>query len=115
VKRYGMDYRTEDDRRFGYRVVLTAVAASLPVWIGVLLAGFWLRSLLACLIALLVTLPLALATIPWKTWSASCPECRRRIKVDWKNEEYRRGGMLRYRCDDCRIVWRTFLFPGSDV
>jgi hypothetical protein len=110
-----MEYRTEDDRRFGRRVVLTAVTASVPVWIGLLISGFWLGSLLACLMALLVTLPLALAVIAWKTCYTSCLECRRRIKVDWRNEEYWRGGMLRYRCDDCRIVWRTFLFPGSGV
>lgn len=110
-----MDYQIKDDRRFGYRMILIAVTSSTPLWIGLLFAGFWLRSFPACLIVLIVTLPLSLTIIAWKMRHASCPECSRQIKVNYRNEDYQRGGMLRYRCDDCRIIWRTFIFPGSGI
>ena len=93
----------------------TAMLSSVPIWIALLIAGFWLQSVRACLVALAITVPFALAVLAWKTRFTICPDCGRRLRVDWKEREYRQGGMLKYRCSDCKTVWRTRLYPGADI
>ena len=109
------DYEKRDDRRFGRRFMLTAVVSSIPVWAGLLIAG-WLRLPIFWLIGILcvtLAIPLTVLTIRFR-WT-ECPFCGRRVRVPWNNREFRRGGMLRYTCEQCRVVWSTYLFPGSDV
>ncbi len=108
-----MEYSTKDDPRFGYRFVGTAVLSSIPIWIGLLVSGFWFKSAIGCLIVLAVTLPFALTVIALKWRFANCPECGRRIRLDWRQMGYRQGGEFEYRCPDCMTIWRTHVKPGG--
>ena len=108
-------YTQRDDRRFGLRFMAVAVLASVPVW-GGLLGAFWLRcSLVGYLAVLAFTLPIPLAVLGLAFRWTKCPSCGEKIRVPWRSREYRSGGVLRYRCDHCRVVWTTHLYPGSDV
>lgn len=109
-----MEYDVKDDRRFGFRAMGTALLASIPVWVGLAVAGFWFQSVSGCLVVLAVTLPLAFAVLVLRLRRVDCPQCGRRIKIEWNQREFRRGGMLTYRCPDCRTIWRTYLYPSSD-
>ncbi|MEX0776006.1 MAG: zf-TFIIB domain-containing protein [Phycisphaeraceae bacterium] len=109
------DYTPRDDHRFGLRFMGTAVLTSIPVWIGMLLA-VWLQWPLKGFLAVgagTLFIPLTVLTLAFR-WTR-CPACGQKIRVPWRSTEYRRGGMLRYTCEQCRIVWATHLFPGSDV
>ena len=109
------DYAQRNDTRFGMRVMVTAVVSSIPVWIGLSLAVFWDASIFVLLVVLVATLAIPLTVLFTRLRWVSCPACGRRIKVPWNSTDYVRGGMLRYTCDDCRIIWSTHLYPGSDL
>lgn len=104
-----------DDRQFGFRVMRTAVLASIPVWIGLLTALLLKAQLTGYIVALLVTLPIPLIILGTAFRYTKCPKCGQQIRVPWRSLEYRHGGMLRYTCDRCHIEWATHLYPGSDV
>ena len=91
----------------------TALVCSIPVWIGLVIA-VWRGWSLPALIAVLVvtfTIPLTVLSIRFR-WT-NCPSCGQKIRVLLNSKEYRRGGMLKYRCDHCRIVWLTHIFRGG--
>ncbi len=109
------EYTERDDRRFGIRIMATAILGSIPVW-GGLLAALWMKSqLVSYLVVLAFTLPIPLTILAFAFRWTKCPSCGKRIRVPWRGREYRNGGMLRYACDTCRIVWRTHVYPRSDV
>jgi predicted RNA-binding Zn-ribbon protein involved in translation (DUF1610 family) len=110
-----MEFSIKDDPKFGVRVMKVAVLSSIPTWIGLLVAGFWFQSTAGALIVLAATLPFALAVIVRQTRFANCPDCGRRIQINWRQKGYMRGGMLQYQCPDCMTTWRTHLYPGSDL
>ena len=91
----------------------TAVLSSIPVWTGLLVA-WWMEWPMWALITLLcITLTISLATLAIRFRWTKCPSCGHEIRVPWSSSEYRRGGMLRYQCDKCHIIWRIHVFPGS--
>ena len=109
------EYTEGDDRGFGIRVMAMAFLGSIPVW-GGLLTALWMKcEPVGYLVALAVTLPIPLAILGFAFRWTKCPACGQRIRVPWRSKEHLRGGMLRYTCESCRIVWRTHLYPGSDV
>ncbi|MEX0703915.1 MAG: hypothetical protein WD069_17580 [Planctomycetales bacterium] len=89
------------------------MAASVPVWAGLVLA-FWLRWSSPTLIATLgLTLMIPLAVLAVRFRWTKCPSCGRKVRIPWSSSEYARGGMLRYTCDHCRIVWSAHVFSDS--
>jgi hypothetical protein len=106
-------YSRADDRGFSARVVMAMVVYSIPMWIGVPMTLF-LNSRLWGVAVIAVWLPIELTILHFKFRFTNCPKCGERIRVPWSSAEYLRGGMLRYNCDRCRIVWATHLYPGSD-
>ena len=104
-----------DDSRFVGRVGAILLPGSLPVWGALLIAFLAGGSFRAYAIALAVTLPIPLALAALRLCWARCPACGRNIRVNWADEDYRRGGELKYACPACRIVWNTHIRPGSSV
>ena len=109
------EYEQREDHRFGLRFMVTMFAASIPVWIALTIPFVLGWPLIRYGIGLLITLPISLLFILWRFRFTQCPNCGRVIRVPWRSREFRRGGMLRYDCDHCRIVWATHLYPGSDI
>ena len=109
------EYTQRDDRRFGVRFTATAMISSLPVGVGLAIAFVLRVSVPLVLLIFGVTLIVPLTILSTCFRWTKCPSCGQRIRVRWNGPEYRRGGMLRYSCDRCRIVWLTHLYPGSDV
>lgn len=108
-------YEERDDYQFGLRVIVAVVVAAMPVWIGLGAAYALDWRLAGYLITLACSLPISLLIIYFSARSAKCPKCGRLVRINWRTREFRRGGMLRYFCEDCRIEWATHLYPGSDV
>jgi hypothetical protein len=104
-----------DDYQFGRRVMVAAVVAALPVWIGLGIAFALDWRPVGYFISLACSLPIALLIVYFRSRTATCQKCGRSIRVNWNTLEFRHGGMLRYICDDCGIEWATHLYPGSDV
>src|SRR5262245_25636737 len=99
------EYANRDDSRFGIRLMLTAMVCSIPVWAGLLIA-LWLRLPAWSWIAILgITLALPLTVLMVRFRWTECPSCGRKVRVSWNSREYCRGGMLRYTCEHCRIIW----------
>jgi hypothetical protein len=110
------DYDQRDDRGFGQRVMVSMLAGLIPLGLVILVGYFWLHlSLTVFLSIYAVTLLLVVVTIILAFRSTTCPSCGQTIRVPWSSVEFRRGGMLRYTCDNCRIIWLTHLYPGSDT
>ena len=93
----------------------TALVCSIPVLVGLVIAVWRGWSLPALIAVLIVTLTIPLTALSIRFRRTNCPSCGEKIPVLWNSKEYRRGGMLKYKCDHCRIVWLTHIFPGSDV
>lgn len=108
------DYAQRDDWAFGPRFMLTGFVSVIPVWVGILIS-VWLQLPLLGLIAVLgVTLLIPFTALAVRFRWAECPSCRQKVRVVWTTE-FRRGGMLKYTCDHCRIIWSTHFFAGSDT
>ena len=106
-------YDQRDDYQFGGRVMLSTVVV--PVWIGLGLAFAFDCRPAGYIVSLACSLPIAFLIVYFRSRLAKCPQCGRSIRINWSSQEFCRGGMLRYICEDCCIEWATYLFPGSDV
>jgi hypothetical protein len=110
-----VDYQQRNDTRFGNRFFATALISSIPVWIGILVAGLLRLPLPAFIAVIVATLSIPLSVMAVRFRWTQCPACGTKIRVPWNSGEYMRGGMLRYTCENCRIVWSTGVRPGSDI
>jgi hypothetical protein len=108
-------YVERDDRRFGNRVIGAMLLCAVPLGL-VGLAGVMLQLPLPLFLGFYgVTLAVMVMSLILGFQTTKCPTCGQKIRVAWNSQEFRRGGMLKYTCDHCRIIWLTHVFPGSDV
>jgi hypothetical protein len=109
------NYEQRNDYQFGQRVLIAAIIACIPVWVGLGLAFALDWRLAGYFISLACSLPIAFLIIYFSSRVAKCPKCGRPVRINWRSRDFCHGGMLRYICENCRIEWATHLYPGSDL
>jgi hypothetical protein len=61
------------------------------------------------------TLLIPLAAMVVRLRRSRYPACGKPARIPRNDREHSRGGTLKYKCEHCRIRWRTHLIPGSNV
>ncbi len=104
----GTQFQERDLPSHGESAAKAILLACVPMWLMLLVTGFVLKSLLWSLLALALILPPTIFWIFQKTFRMECPECGNMLKVKpWQTPA---NEMHLFRCEKCRIIWKTYIF-----
>ncbi|TWU01038.1 hypothetical protein Pla52n_44090 [Stieleria varia] len=109
------NYVTKIDSAHSRRVIVALAVACPPVFVALLITGFGLRSVFWSIAALVIVMPPAVIYISRIAHTGICPTCGRRIRFSQMQDRYTNGDEYTYKCEDCSTIWKTGMWPGSNV